>query len=427
MPNAVGSPMIHVMDRERVAGNGAGMSGGRGTAAKTTAQILRDYRGPALFSFGFRPFFLFAAIWAALAVPLWIIALFAGIDGLSEVVTREWHVHEMLFGYAGAVIVGYMTVAGANWTGRFPVAGRPIAALLGLWIAGRAAMLAAGPYPLAVAVDAAFLILFALALWREQLAASNWRSVAPCIIVSLLAGADVLVHLRPLDYELAASGERMGIALITFLIVMMGGRLVPSFTRNWMAQRKIRPEPAPYGRFDTFAAGAAAAALAGWVLLPWSSLTAALLLVAGPAALIRLLRWRGWVAAREPLVWILHAGYAWVGIGLSLLGVSILLPERLPITAPIHALTAGAIGVMTLAMMTRTARSHTGRAREADEVTLVIFLLVNAAAAMRVAAPLAIEWHLELFGLSAACWSLAFALFVLRYGRMLVTPWQRKG
>ena len=402
----------------------AGMSAEQGKP-KTTAQILRDYRGPALFSFGFRPFFLFAAIWSALAVPLWIVASIAGIDGLAEAVTREWHAHEMLFGYAGAVIVGYMTVAGANWTGRFPVAGWPIVGLLALWIAGRAAMLASATFPWLAIGDAAFLILFALALWREQLAARNWRSVAPCIVVSLLACADVIVHLRPLDYELAAAGERGGIALIVFLIAMMGGRLVPSFTRNWMAQRKMKPEPAPPDRFDGLASGAAAASLLAWVLFPSSPVTAALLITAGAAALVRLLRWRGWIAAREPLVWILHAGYAWLGIGLVLLGVSILLPERLPVTAPIHALAAGGIGVMTLAMMTRTARSHTGREREADEVTLVIYLLVIAAAAMRVAAPLAIEWHLELFGLSAACWSLAFALFVIRYGPMLTSPWKR--
>lgn len=403
------------------------MSGERGKAPRTTAQILRDYRGPALFSFGFRPFFLFASIWAAAAVPLWIITLFAGGDRLAAQVTREWHVHEMLFGYTGAVIVGYMTVAGANWTGRFPVAGRPIATLLALWVAGRAAMLASGTFPLLWIIDAAFLILFALALWREQLAARNWRSVAPCIVVSLLACADILVHLRPIDYELAAAGERMGIALITFLIAMMGGRLVPSFTRNWMAQRKIGPEPGPYDRLDAVATGAVGLSLLGWMLLPRSGATAALLILAGAVSFTRLLRWRGWRAWREPLVWILHAGYAWLALGLVLLGLSIITPEALPATAPIHALTAGAIGVMTLAMMTRTVRSHTGRAREADEVTLVLFLLINAAAAMRVAAPLAIEWHLELLALSAACWSLAFLLFVLRYGPMLVRPWQRKG
>lgn len=402
------------------------MNKDRAKPVKTTAQILRDYRGPALFSFGFRSFFLFGAIGSALAVPLWLVALFAGSDTLAATITREWHAHEMLFGYAGAVIAGYMTLVGANWTGRFPVAGRPIVALLLLWLAGRAAMLASSAYPVLAVIDAAFLVLLALALWREQLAAPNWRGVAPCIIVSLLACADVMVHLRPLDQSLAAAGERMGIALIVFLIAMMGGRLVPSFTRNWMARRRIKPEPAPQDRFDRFVLAAVAAALLLWVLLPSSIIAAVLLLLGGAGALARLARWRGWVAAREPLVWILHAGYAWVGFGLFLLGLSVLLPEHLPVTASLHALTTGAIGVMTLGMMARTARSHTGREREADGVTLTIFLLVNAAAAVRVAAPLAMASQLELLALSAICWSAAFALFAIRYGPMLSSPWKRK-
>jgi uncharacterized protein involved in response to NO len=137
---------------------------------KTTAQILRDYRGPALFSFGFRPFFLLASIWAALSVPLWLLSYLAAGDTAAAIFTRDWHVHEMLFGYLAAVIVGYMTIAGANWTGHYPVAGRPIVVLVAIWIAGRAAMLAYPMLGLAAAiVDSAFLVLFSLALWRELL------------------------------------------------------------------------------------------------------------------------------------------------------------------------------------------------------------------------------------------------------------------
>jgi uncharacterized protein involved in response to NO len=394
--------------------------------ARTTAQILRDYRGPALFSFGFRPFFLFAALWAAATIPLWIAALLLGSGALATLVTRDWHVHEQLFGYTGAVIVGYLTVAGANWTGRFPVAGRPIAGLLALWLAGRAAMLASAVWPALATVDASFLILFALALWREQLAARNWRSVAPCIVLSLLACADVLFHLAPFWSQLAAVSERMAIALVAFLIAMVGGRLVPSFTRNWMAQRKLKPEPPPYDRLDLAGVALAAAALLAWVLLPTSRLSGALLLLAGAAALVRLLRWRGWTALSEPMVWILHAGYAWLALGLALLGLSIVMPGQMPVTAAIHALTAGAIGVMTLAVMTRTSRSHTGRAREADAVTVAIYLLINGAAALRVAASLWMARQFELLTLAAAGWTLAFGLFVLGYGPMLSRPWVRR-
>lgn len=206
---------------------------------RTTAQILRDYRGPALFSFGFRPFFLLAGMLALLAVPVW---LWAWLGHGPAALSRDWHVHEMLFGYAGAVIVGYMIVAGANWTGHYPVAGWPVAGLAALWLAGRAAMLAGG---WAEAVDAVFLPLFAMLLWREQLAASNWRSLAPCLVISALALADLGFHLRGIWPGLALGAERAAIALIIFLIALMGGRLVPSFTRNWLARQRITPEPAP--------------------------------------------------------------------------------------------------------------------------------------------------------------------------------------
>lgn len=394
---------------------------------RTTAQIIRDYRGPALFSFGFRPFFLLASIWAALAVPLWMLALFGAGEDMAAIFTRDWHVHEMLFGYTGAVIVGYMIVAGANWTGHYPVAGWPVALLAALWIAGRAAMLASATLgPVAAAIDLAFLILFALALWREQLAASNWRSVAPCIIISLLAVADIGFHARMIAPEAGPASERMSLGLITFLIALMGGRLVPSFTSNWMMQHKIQVQIPPPGRFDQATVGMTGAAILLWLLLPSALVAGAVLGLAGLGLLARLLRWRGWIAARDGMVLILHLGYFWCALGLVLLGASILLPDHIPATAAIHALTAGAIGVMTLAMMTRTSRSHTGRERRADEVTLAIYALVNAAAAMRVIAPFAISVHLELLGLSAACWSLAFGLFTLGYGPMLARPRARR-
>ncbi|PWG01735.1 NnrS family protein [Sphingosinicella humi] len=394
---------------------------------KTTAQILRDYRGPALFSFGFRPFFLLASVWAALAVPLWMLALFGAGEDMAAIFTRDWHVHEMLFGYTGAVIVGYMIVAGANWTGHYPVAGRPVVLLAALWIAGRAAMLAISALgPAAAVIDAAFLVLFALAMWREQLAASNWRSLGPCIVISLIAIADIGFHARAIVPELGPASERMALGLVTFLITLMGGRLVPSFTSNWMMQQKIKPVPPPPGRFDQATVGVTGAAILLWLLLPSSPLTGATLVVAGTGLFVRLLRWRGWVAGRDGMVLILHLGYFWCVLGLVLLGASILAPADVPVTAAVHALTAGAIGVMTLAMMTRTSRSHTGRERRADEITLVIYALVNAAAVMRVLAPFLIPIHLELLGLSSACWSLAFALFALSYGPMLTRPWRRR-
>ena len=396
--------------------------------ARTTAQIIRDYRGPAIFGFGFRPFFLLAAIWAAVAMPLWLLPLFGTGDGMAAILTRDWHVHEMLFGYAGAVIVGYMTVAGANWTGHYPVAGRPIVFLVALWLAGRAAMFAHPVLGMGAAViDASFLILFALALWREQLAANNWRSLAPCIVISLLALSNVGFHAGAILPVLGAASERMAIGLVTFLIALMGGRLVPSFTRNWMARQRITPEPAPYGRFDMAVLIVTGAGIASWIVLPFASISGVLLALAGAGLFVRLIRWRGWAAAGDAMVLILHLGYFWCALGVGLLGVSILSPADVPITAAIHALTAGAIGVMTLAIMTRTSRSHTGRERRADTATVFIYAFINAAAATRVLASFVAPFYLELLVLSVVCWFLAFALFALAYGPMLVTRWNRRG
>lgn len=393
---------------------------------KTTAQILRDYRGPALFSFGFRPFFLLASIWAALSVPLWSLSYLAADDTAAAIFTRDWHVHEMLFGYTAAVIVGYMTIAGANWTGHYPVAGRPIVVLVAIWIAGRAAMLA---YPMlgvaAAVIDAAFLVLFSLALWRELLAATNSRVVAPTIVITLLAIANIAFHARTIIPGLGPVSERMTIGLITFLIALMGGRLVPSFTRNWIAQRKIASQPAPYGHFDMFSLVATAAGLAAWVALPDSHVSGALLLIAGIGLLIRLARWRGWIVARDGMVLILHLAYFWCALGVAMLGASVLFPADIPATAAIHALTTGAIGIMTLAMMTRTTLSHTGRERRADRPTLLIYCFANLAALTRTLAPLIASAYSELLLLSAICWSMAFAIFALNYGPMLTKAWHR--
>jgi len=394
---------------------------------RTTAQILRDYRGPALFSFGFRPFFLMASIWSALTVPLWLLSFLSIGEGWAAIFTRDWHVHEMLFGYTAAVIVGYMTIAGANWTGHYPVAGRPIVVLAVLWLAGRAAMLA---YPIlgvaAAIIDAAFLVLFSLALWREQLAATNSRVLAPSIVITLLAIANIGFHARMSLPGLGPISERMTIGLITFLIVLMGGRLVPSFTRNWMAQNKITPQPAPYGRFDMTVLAATAAGIAAWIVLPDALISGTILTVAGIGLLVRLLRWRGWVAIRDGMVLILHLAYFWCALGIALLGVSIVFPDEVPSSAAIHALTTGAIGVMTLAVMTRTSLSHTGRERRANSGTLLIYVLINLAALTRTLAPFVTPAYEELLLLSAICWSMAFGLFALVYGPMLARSWHRR-
>ena len=386
-----------------------------------TAPAGRTYAGPAVFSFGFRPFFLFGAAWAALAVPVWVAGLLLGDGMVGAAEGRAWHIHEMLFGYLAAVVAGFLLTAVPNWTGRLPVRGAPLAALAGLWLSGRLGMIVLSG-PAAAVLDAAFLVVFAALVWREVLAGRNLRNLPICLMVSLLAAANLAFHLRDAVPEAGPLAERGAVAVIALMIALVGGRIIPSFTRNWMAARRLAPEPAAFGMADRAALAATAVALAAWTLAPEHPGAGWALLAAGLVNLVRLARWRGWRTLADPMVWILHAGYAWLAAGLALLGASILAPDAIARSAGVHALTAGAMGVMTLAVMTRATLGHTGRAREADGWTLAIYLAVNAAALVRVAAPFLPELTPHLLGCSAALWSLAFGLFALRYGPMLLGP-----
>ncbi|MBL8556198.1 MAG: NnrS family protein [Phenylobacterium sp.] len=384
----------------------------------STAAARRAYTGPTIFSFGFRPFFLMGAAWAALTVPLWVWSLHSP---LAAGVHRDWHVHEMLFGFLAAVIAGFLTTAVPNWTGRMPVIGGPLAALAGLWLAGRLAV----PFayvlgPISAVVDCAFLVVFAGVVWREVLAGRNWRNLPVAALVSLMALGNIAFHL---DARLWSSGlgERLALGVAAVLMTLIGGRITPSFTRNWMRARRLAPEPAVSGRVDQVALGLTGLGALLWVLMPDAPATGVALLAAGAANVVRLVRWRGWAARSEPLVWILHVGYAWLASGLGLLGASRLWIE-IPRSAGVHALTAGAVGVMTLAVMTRATRGHTGRALAAGVGTTAIYVLINLGALARVAAPFAGGLQPGLLIASAVFWSAAFGGFVIAYAPMLTRP-----
>jgi uncharacterized protein involved in response to NO len=387
----------------------------------TTAESLRRYSGPPIFSFGFRPFFLCSALWAAAAVPIWIASFTLGDGMVGSVDGRVWHIHEMLFGYLGGVIAGFLLTAVPNWTGRLPVTGTGLAGLFALWVAGRVAGFA--PASLAVpaaVVEAAFLVVFAAVVWREVLAARNRRNLPVCLMVTVLALANIAFHLRGEFPAVGPGAERAAVAVIIGLVALIGGRVTPSFTQNWTLAQGIAARPAPFGVFDRITLALTAVALVGWVLAPYGAIPGLLMLLAGGANAVRLWRWKGWLARREALVWILHAGYAWIAIGLALLGVAALVPAAVPFSAGVHALTAGAMGVMTLAMMTRATRGHTGRPRVADPATTAVYLTSLLAAVVRVCAPFHAEWSPVLLAVSAALWALAFLGFALAYGPMLV-------
>lgn len=382
----------------------------------STASRRRAYTGPILFSFGFRPFFLGGAIWAAISAPLWVWSYLAG-DGW---LTREWHIHEMLFGALAAIVAGFLTTAVPNWTGRMPVIGAPLAGLVGLWIAGRAVMLAPGLSPVVTGtVDSAFLIVFAAVIGREVLAGRNWRNVPVCLLVSLMALGNVLFHLRPAIWDTDIAW-RVGIAAIALLIALIGGRIVPSFTNNWLKAQGQAPSARPESRFDHLVLLATAGALAAWLAAPASTVAGGAMSVAGALNLVRLGRWGGWRTLKEPLVWILHIGYGWLALALGLLGLGAFAPG-VPPTVGVHALTVGAVGVMTLAVMTRASRGHTGRALAADRSVQAIYLLINLAALLRVSAA-AGSLNPALLSASVIAWSLAFGLFAVTHIPMLTRP-----
>jgi uncharacterized protein involved in response to NO len=394
------------------------------TARGEASRARRDYRGPAILGVGFRPFFLGAALWSLAALTLWIAALAGGWSLPSAFDPLTWHGHEMVFGYVAAVIAGFLLTAIPNWTGRLPVRGSMLGLLFGVWLAGRAAVAVSaliGPLAAAV-IDVSFLVVFCGLVAREILVGRNWRNLPVVAIVGGLAGANLLVHLEFLDLAATATlGLRLGIAVVLVLITLIGGRIVPSFTRNWLKKRGAGALPAPFGHLDRLAIAITLATALAWVAAPDSRATAIAGLLAAAVHAVRLARWRGRRSLAEPLVWVLHLGYAWLVAGFALLGLS-LLGLGPPPTAALHALTAGAMGTMTLAVMTRASLGHSGRPLTAGPGTTAIYGLVTAAALLRVAAPLQGGASLAVTGLAAACWIGAFGLFVALYGPLFWAP-----
>ena len=385
----------------------------------------RPHAGPALFSAGFRPFFLAAALWAALAVPLWLAAYGRGAVAASVLPPALWHGHEMVFGFAIASVAGFLLTAIPNWTGRMPLQGWPLAALVLLWAAGRLAVLgsAAIGAPAAAAIDLAFPLAFLLTIAREILAGRNWRNLPMLAALALLLLGSLLVHLEALGVaQTGELGNRLGLATLLMLISLMGGRIIPSFTRNWLV--KMRPQerlPAAAGVLDAATLVLTGLGLAAWVGAPDGEWTPWAELLAGIAVAVRLARWRGLATVREPLLVVLHVGYAWLSCGLLLLAFNGLW-ALMPASDAVHALTIGAVGTMTLAVMTRASLGHTGRPLAAGPGTKAIFLLITAAALLRLAVALSGGRTELLLWLAGLAWSGAFGLFALFYGRPLSRP-----
>ena len=405
--------------------NGSSQTDSRGPTRGERMLALRKARmaaSPPVLRGGFRPFFLACALWAIFALPIWLVSLLGGFELPSAMDPLTWHRHEMLFGFVGAAVAGFLLTAIPNWTGRLPIAGWPLAALALLWLAGRLAVMwsaATGP-TLAAGIDVALWLVLAFVGAREILAAKN-RNLPLVAMVLLFGLANALDHAGAngviADGDL---GMRAGIALVILMISVIGGRIVPSFTRNWLAKQGHKEGlPGQPGRFDLAVILVTAAALIGWIVAPAAPTVGALLLLAALLQLVRLARWRGWRTVSDRLVLILHVGYLWLPIGLALLGAN-LLGLALPRSAAIHALTAGAMATMILAVMTRATLGHTGRALTASTTTQLAYLLITVGAAVRVLAPLGVVGYRAGMETAGALWIAAFALFLVVYGPMLV-------
>jgi uncharacterized protein involved in response to NO len=402
----------------------AGKAAGAGiTASATNEERIRRLRQPAILSYAFRPMFLAAGIWAIVAIAVWLAMFFGYLRLPTRFDPLAWHVHEMMFGFVMAAVAGFLLTAIPNWTGRLPVRGHPLALLASLWLLGRIACLISADLPawLAIAADLSFPVVLLAVVAREIIVGRNWRNLPMTAPLAVFVIADLLMHLESLDMPVPRRlGWRLGLAAPIVLISVIGGRIIPSFTRNWLVKRDSARRPAPYGDLDRMAVGLLCVGLILWVVLPDYRVAGMALLIAAALNACRLARWAGDATWPEPLLLILHLGYAWMVIGTALLGLSIL-DVGVPVGSALHALTAGAIGTMILGVMPRVTLGHTGRDLTANRATVIVFVLINAAAIVRVAASWNVGDVIILLALSAGCWIAAFGLFEIVYGPMLLT------
>jgi uncharacterized protein involved in response to NO len=382
-------------------------------------QRRRDYAGPALFAYGFRPFFLAAGVWAPFSILLWLLQYLGFLTLPTAFAPLDWHIHEMLYGYVAAAVAGFLLTAIPNWTGRLPVSGWPLAALASLWLAGRIAILSSAAIGgiAAAAIDVSFLVTLAAVAAREIVSGKNWRNLRVLIVLGVLALGNVVFHAEVLTKGSADYGIRIAIGAVILLISLVGGRIVPSFTNNWLARNNPGRLPVPFSRYDMATMGLSALALLSWIAAPAHVVTGGMLLAAGLMQAGRLARWAGDRTFADRLVLVLHVGYAFVPLGFLLVGVSAL-TGAVPPSAGIHAWTAGAIGLMTLAVMTRATLGHTGQALHAGPATQAVYACVLIGALLRVCG--AVHGSLPLIEAGGTLWIAGFIGYVLVYARLLV-------
>ena len=384
----------------------------------------RPGAGFVLFSFGFRPFFLGAAVWAAVAVPAWLLMYRGAIDIPSRLVFSTWHSHEMVFGFAGAAMAGFLLTAVPNWTGRLPVRGGPLIALFFLWLTARVANLVSDVWGagLAGVLDVSLFAALFIYVLREVRAGKNYRNLPVAVAVAVFAIANGMAHLEASDViPGTGAGLRLGISVVLMMIGLIGGRIVPSFTLNWMMRHGKDARPTPFSRYDAVTLTVTLMALLTWTVASGSPVAGGLFALAAVLHLVRLVRWAGHRTGAEPLLLILHVGYAWLPVGYGLLAVS-MLANLLPETVALHALTAGAIGTMIAAVSSRAILGHTGRPLHAGPGTVALYALIVIGATLRILASFFPDQYGAWVLVAGILWASGYALFALIYGPMLLRP-----
>ena len=377
-----------------------------------------SYAGHPAFALGFRPFYLLAAAFAAIGMAAWAVLLLGGLSSAHgpALAPLFWHAHEMVFGFAAAVVVGFLFTAGKNWTGLQTPQGKPLAALAGLWLAARVLMWT-GPLPLAVAADVVFLpacgVLFLLILRRAGSARNYGLAIALLVLGAVNAGFHAelamgapLAALRCLD---AAAG------LVCVFVTVIGGRVIPMFTANAVPGVRIRR----FVRAERAVVPLTVLAVAA-LAAPVEGIVPAAVFVA--AAVVQAVRWSGWDTRRTlrtPIVAILHVAYAFLPLGFAMLGAAALgWGDR---STALHALTAGAIGCAIVAMVTSTALGHTGRQLRAGRAETCAYAAIALAALVRVVGPMLLPRGVWISAASAL-WVAAFAVYLWRYAPWLLAP-----
>jgi uncharacterized protein involved in response to NO len=378
-----------------------------------------------LLNYAFRPFFLLGGLFALLAMLLWVVGLHAGpwTGALPDLVL--WHAHEMLIGFSVGSVAGFLLTAVATWTNRPQICGTPLGALVACWLLGRLAMLGAGNLPalIVIAADMAFPLLFAALGTREIVSGKSERNYIIAAIAIALAILNLAFHLGWTGVLPGADRTALYLSVhaILILIAVIGGRIVPSFTANWLRMRGALEMPLIRPWLEKLLIPAMVLAGLADGLMPGTTLAGVLALAAAAVHALRLSSWYGLKTFSEPLLAVLHVAYAWLFIGYALLGLAAL---GLPITrsGALHALTMGAVGNMVLGVATRVALGHTGRPLAAARPIVAAYVIFTLAVLVRVLSPVAGAWTLRLIDLAATGWLAAFAIFVWVYWPILTRP-----